>query len=220
MRIIREKTAVVCVDYQERILPAMTDPETLLQNTVKLLKGLRVLGVPVYLTQQYTKGLGDTVAPIREAAGTSEHLEKLTFSAYPQMREKLLPPEQQPYVLLCGIESHICVLQTAMDLKATAILAATKSGYTAKVISRFRPACPIVALCQNESTRRQLAISWGVHPYLSGEVDSTDRMFSLAVDVARNAVQIGDTVVITAGVPLGQSGTTNLIKAQIVEGGL
>lgn len=118
MRIIREKTAAVCVDYQERILPAMTDPETLLQNTVKLLKGLRVLGVPVYLTQQYTKGLGDTVAPIREAAGTSEHLEKLTFSAYPQLREKLLPPEQQPYVLLCGIESHICVLQTAMDLKA------------------------------------------------------------------------------------------------------
>lgn len=112
MRIIREKTAAVCVDYQERILPAMTDPETLLQNTVKLLKGLRVLGVPVYLTQQYTKGLGDTVAPIREAAGTSEHLEKLTFSAYPQLREKLLPPEQQPYVLLCGIESHICVLQT------------------------------------------------------------------------------------------------------------
>ena len=83
MRIIREKTAAVCVDYQERILPAMTDPETLLQNTVKLLEGLRVLGVPVYLTQQYTKGLGDTVAPIREAAGTSEHLEKLTFSAYP-----------------------------------------------------------------------------------------------------------------------------------------
>ena len=77
-----------------------------------------MLGVPVYLTQQYTKGLGDTVAPIREAAGTSEHLEKLTFSAYPQLREKLLPPEQQPYVLLCGIESHICVLQTAMDLKA------------------------------------------------------------------------------------------------------
>ena len=89
MRIIREKTAAVCVDYQERILPAMTDPETLLQNTVKLLEGLRVLGVPVYLTQQYTKGLGDTVAPIREAAGTSEHLEKLTFSAYPQLREKL-----------------------------------------------------------------------------------------------------------------------------------
>lgn len=117
--------------------------------------------------------------------------------------------------------THTCCL-TAMDLKASAILAPTKSGYTAKVISRFRPACPIVALCQSESTRRQLAVSWGVHPYLSGEVDSTDRMFSLAVDVARKerAVQPGETVVITAGVPLGRSGTTNLIKAQVVEEGL
>ena len=114
--------------------------------------------------------------------------------------------------------THTCCL-TAMDLHATAILAPTKSGYTAKVISRFRPACPIIALCQSESTRRQMAISWGVHPFLSGEVDSTDRMFSLAVDVARKegAVKPGDTVVITAGVPLGRSGTTNLIKAQLVE---
>ena len=125
--------------------------------------------------------------------------------------------------LLPGISSindaitHSCCL-TAMDLGASAILAATKSGYTAKVISRFRPACPIVALCQSEQTRRQLAISWGVHPYLTGEVDSTDRLFSMAVDVARRegAVACGDTVVITAGVPIGISGTTNLIKAQVV----
>ena len=115
--------------------------------------------------------------------------------------------------------THSCCL-TAMDLNASAILAATKSGYTAKVISRFRPACPIIALCQNEWSRRQLAISWGVHPYLSGEVDSTDRLFSQAVEVARKeeAVKPGDTVVITAGVPIGRSGTTNLIKAQVVGG--
>ena len=63
-----------------------------------------------------------------------------------------------------------------------------------------------------------MAISWAVHPYLCGEVDSTDRLFSLAVDVARKegAVHPGDTVVITAGVPIGKSGTTNLIKAQVV----
>ena len=63
-----------------------------------------------------------------------------------------------------------------------------------------------------------MAISWGVHPYLSGEVDSTDRLFSMAVDVARKegAVQPGETVVITAGIPIGKSGTTNLIKAQVV----
>ena len=113
--------------------------------------------------------------------------------------------------------THSCCL-TAMDLGASAILAATKSGHTAKVISRYRPACTIVAVCQSEQTRRQLAISWGVHPYLTGEVDSTDRLFSMTVDVARKegAVKCGDTVVITAGVPIGRSGSTNLIKAQVV----
>lgn len=107
---------------------------------------------------------------------------------------------------------------TAMDLNAKAILAPTESGYTAKVISRFRPACPIVALCQREKVRRQLSISWGVVSFLSGFVDSTDRLFSLAVDVAtkEGAISPGDTVVITAGVPIGESGTTNLIKAQVV----
>ena len=135
-----------------------------------------------------------------------------------RFRERNLLPE------IGGISdaiTHTCCL-TAMDLGATAILAPTKSGYTAKVISRFRPGCNIISLTQSESTRRQLAISWGVHPYLCGEVDSTDRMFSLAVDVARKegVVKPGETVVITAGVPLGKSGTTNLIKAQVVEEGL
>jgi len=113
--------------------------------------------------------------------------------------------------------THSCCL-TAMDLDARAILASTKSGYTARVISRFRPACPILALCQTEQVRRRLAISWGVFPCLSGVVDSTDRIFSLAVEVARKEglVAAGDTVVITAGVPLNLPGTTNLIKAQVV----
>ena len=136
------------------------------------------------------------------------------ISYWRRFRERNLLPE------IGGISdaiTHTCCL-TAMDLEATSILAATKSGYTARMISRFRPACPIVALCQSESTRRQLAISWGVLPLLSGEVDSTDRMFSLAVDVARKegVVKPGETVVITAGVPLGKSGTTNLIKAEVV----
>ena len=113
--------------------------------------------------------------------------------------------------------THTCCM-TAMDLNATAILAPTESGYTAKVISRFRPACPILGACQNQKVRRQLAISWGVHSYLTGFVDSTDRLFSMSVEVARKegAVKCGDTVVITAGVPIGKSGTTNLIKAQVV----
>lgn len=114
--------------------------------------------------------------------------------------------------------SHTSCL-TAMDLGAAAILTATRSGYTARMISRFRPGCIVAALTTEERVRRQLAISWGVAPYLSGNVDSTDRLFSLCVDSAKKEglVQSGDTVVITAGVPIGRSGSTNLIKAQVVK---
>ncbi len=113
--------------------------------------------------------------------------------------------------------SHTCC-STAMDLNANAILAATTSGHTARVISRFRPACPIIALTTSEKVRRQLAISWVVQPYLYGSVDSTDRLFSLCIDTARKegAIAPGNTVVITAGVPMNERGTTNLIKAQVV----
>jgi len=114
--------------------------------------------------------------------------------------------------------SHTCCM-TAIDLNASAILAATTSGHSARMISRFRPPCPIVALTTSERCRRQLAISWGVQPFLYGSVDSTDRLFSLCVETARKegAVLPGETVIITAGVPMNTRGTTNLIKAQVVE---
>ena len=113
--------------------------------------------------------------------------------------------------------THSCCL-TAMDLKASAILTTTNSGHTARMISRFRPACPIAALTMREQVRRQLALSWGVVPFLTGEVHSTDRIFSLCTEVAQKEglVQKGDVVVITAGVPLGKSVETNLMKADII----
>ena len=114
--------------------------------------------------------------------------------------------------------THTCCL-TAKDLDTKAILTATNSGRSARMICRFRPACPIAALTMHEKVRRQLNISWGVTPYLTGEVNSTDRIFSLSAEVAlkERLVENGDTVVITAGVPLGKSGSTNLIKAQIID---
>ena len=113
--------------------------------------------------------------------------------------------------------THSCCL-TAMDLGATAIMTTTNSGHTARMIARYRPACPIAALTMREKVRRQLALSWGVVPYLTGEVTSTDRIFSLCTEVARKEglVQSGDVVVITAGVPLGKSVETNLMKATII----
>lgn len=129
--------------------------------------------------------------------------------------------EQQPTLPAANINdaiTHTCCL-TAKDLEAKAILAATYSGHSARMICRFRPACPVAALTMREKVRRQLNLSWGVIPFLTGEVNSTDRIFSLTTDVAtkEGLVKSGDIVVITAGVPLGRSGSTNLIKAQAVD---
>ncbi len=76
MLIRREDVAAVAVDYQERLMPVMQEKEALLAHSVILLRGLKELGVPIYLTQQYTRGLGMTVPEIVEAAGTREYLEK------------------------------------------------------------------------------------------------------------------------------------------------
>ena len=116
--------------------------------------------------------------------------------------------------------THTCCL-TAKDLNAAAIVTATNSGHTARMISRFRPACPVAALTMFEKVRRQMALSWGVLPFLTGEVNSTDRIFSLSAEIAlkEKLVRAGDTIIITAGVPLGRSVATNLIKAHVVEDG-
>ncbi|MFZ5990015.1 MAG: pyruvate kinase [Bacillota bacterium] len=107
---------------------------------------------------------------------------------------------------------------TAQDLKACAIITVTHSGRTARMISRFRPQCPIIATTISPRVQRQLSLSWGVIPYLVPEVSSTDEMFDIGVEKALESkmVKNGDLVVITAGVPVGVSGTTNILKVHLV----
>ena len=107
---------------------------------------------------------------------------------------------------------------TARDVRAKAIIAVTKSGTTARRVSKFRPSEPIVAATPDIKTFHQLSMSWGVFPVLALNQDDTDRLFLHAIDCARqlDIVNKGDKVVITAGVPLKQSGTTNLLKVQEV----
>ena len=105
---------------------------------------------------------------------------------------------------------------TARDVKAKAIIAVTSSGTTARRVSKFRPSEAIVAATPEKKTFHQLALSWGVSPVLALIQDDTDSLFLHAIDCARqlDIVTKGDKVVITAGVPLRQSGTTNLLKVQ------
>jgi pyruvate kinase len=111
--------------------------------------------------------------------------------------------------------SHACCT-TALDLEAAAIITVTQSGHTARMLSRFRPQCTIVAVTVSERVQRQLSLSWGISAYLGESVTSTDELFEAGVKKALEAklASRGDLVVITAGVPVGVSGTTNLLKVQ------
>ena len=113
--------------------------------------------------------------------------------------------------------SHATVT-TAYDLEAAAIITVTESGQTARMISKYRPDVPIIGCTINERVYRQLALSWGVIPIFCEMQDSADALFDHAVNRAKEEKLIadGNLVVITAGVPLGVPGTTNLLKVQTV----
>ncbi len=107
---------------------------------------------------------------------------------------------------------------TARDVNAKAIIAVTKSGYTARRVSKFRPIEPIVAATPELKTYHQLSMSWGVFPVLAKNQENADDLFIHAIDCAQqiDLVNKGDVVVITAGVPLNITGTTNILKVQTV----
>jgi len=113
--------------------------------------------------------------------------------------------------------SHASV-STAHDLEASAIITATATGFTARKISEFRPYAPIIAACVSNSVRRKLALVWGVQTVNIGEHQTTDEIFDKALEasMAKGYIKEGDLVVITAGVPVGIAGATNLMKVHLV----
>jgi len=117
MKIARNNTMAVIVDMQEKILPAMYNPEEVEKRNAILIKGLRILDVPVILTQQYTDGLGSCTPAIYEAFGSKDYFEKRTFSSLDEtdIRKHILGSGVKN-VLVTGIESHVCALQTAIDI--------------------------------------------------------------------------------------------------------
>ena len=131
--------------------------------------------------------------------------------------ENLLNLGDRPNSSVTDAISHATVT-TALDLNAAAIITVTKSGNTAKMISKYRPQCDIIGLTPDPTTCRQMNLSWGVRPALIGEMSTTDELIAAALKAAKNNgfVNTGDTVVITAGVPLGVSGNTNLLEVETI----
>jgi len=112
-----EKTALLIIDIQERILPVINTYQMVVDNTIKLIKGFKVLNLPLYFTEQYPKGLGPTVSSITEALGELKPFDKMSFSCsgaeelFNDFKKKNLSQ-----IVVCGIESHVCVQQTVLDL--------------------------------------------------------------------------------------------------------
>ena len=124
MRILREEAAALLIDVQERLFPHMQAREELERSLLTLIRGLGILEVPLLVTQQYTRGLGETIPSLREvlgwqAAEPSPHLEKRAFSCCdePDFAAALAGLGRRR-VIVAGIEAHVCVLQTVVDLLA------------------------------------------------------------------------------------------------------
>jgi nicotinamidase-related amidase len=117
MRILKDHTVGLVIDIQERLFPHIFEHQQMALNTVTLVKGLQHLGIPVMITQQYTKGLGESIQPVRELFSATPHIEKVAFSCCDDVNFVAeLARIGRKNVVIAGIESHVCVLQTCTDL--------------------------------------------------------------------------------------------------------
>jgi len=112
-----QKTALLIIDIQERILPVINNYQRVVDNTLKLIKGFKVLSLPIYFTEQYPKGLGPTVQSIKDELADLTPFDKMSFSCLGA--EKLFEEfykKNLKQIVVCGIEAHVCVQQTVLDL--------------------------------------------------------------------------------------------------------
>lgn len=151
-----------------------------------------------------------------ETVQTMARIARRTETAlqYAQMLENFDQPAERS--ITDAISYATC--HAAQELGANAIITATQSGFTAKAVSKYKPKARIIAVTPSESVARKLALTWGTFPVLCRPTTSTDDMFSAAIEASLKSGYIanGDLVIITAGVPVGVSGTTNLLRVHTV----
>jgi nicotinamidase-related amidase len=122
MRLARANAVLIVIDVQEKLLPVIDGAKHLTRNLERLIRGMHILGVPVVVTEQYVKGLGPTIAPLRDAldeSGGYRPIEKACFSAHGcEAFVAQLAALERRQVIVCGVEAHVCVYQTVLDLLA------------------------------------------------------------------------------------------------------
>lgn len=117
MKCTTEQSMALLIDVQDRLVPALHKGEKMVRQCAKLIQGLNTIGVPILVARQYPKGLGDTVAELREVLRVHEPLDKLSFSVCgEEENNKAIRETGRNTILIFGAEAHVCVLQTVLDL--------------------------------------------------------------------------------------------------------
>ena len=162
MLIERDRSALLVVDIQERLLPHIHEGQAVLDNAVWLVKVAQRLGVPVMLSEQYPKGIGHTVAVLRELTLPEHVAEKQHFSCVAAQCLDGLQGSERPQVVVAGTESHVCVLQTVLDLHAQGI----EVYVVADAVGSRRPSDKELALARMRGhgvrivSREMVAFEW------------------------------------------------------------
>ncbi len=158
MKILKEDCGAVLIDVQEKLYPHMDGREKLLDNLLILIEGLKLLNIPVVVTQQYTKGLGATIEPIMSVLETKQVVEKISFSCCDEnIFNTELASLDKKFIIVAGIEAHICVLQTVIDLlSAGYIPVVIEDGVSSRnkinktvAVERMRNEGAIITTCES-----------------------------------------------------------------------
>jgi len=124
----RDKTLLLVIDYQQKLLAAFKNPDEFLQNCVMMIRFAKILDLPIIWTEQYPKGLGATTDHVKAELSPLEPIEKLSFSCFGEPAFiRALAGQPRDQLMVCGIETHICVEQTVLD--------GIESGYRPHVVS-------------------------------------------------------------------------------------
>jgi nicotinamidase-related amidase len=158
MKITSEQSIGIVIDFQEKLVPHMYESQEIIKNTTILIQGLKIMDIPLIATQQYTKGLGCTVSALDQYLSGIPGIEKMTFSCCQEpdfMNE--LRKYRKKFVIIAGIETHVCVLQTVTDLitsgyKPVVIKDCTSSrkpGDIEAALDRIRDEGAIISTCES-----------------------------------------------------------------------
>ena len=216
--ILQKQIIEQCVACGKPVITATQMLESMMENPRPTRAEITDVANAIYDGTSAIMLSGETAAgrwPV-EAVQTMDAIARRTEADINYAKRMRAAPAEKHLSIAAATAHAACT--TAMDIGADAILTVSRSGATARLVSKFHPVTPIIACLTEETVQRQLALSWGITPLLMPYASSTDALISMATDAALKAglIRAGDLLVLTAGQPGGIPGTTNMIKVHLV----